>query len=119
MSSKKNVQSSTTTKLRVVLDVWLNTATYGTSLASFLATNALKQLKEDNSDKFPEALAVLESYSYVDDLLSGADTLDAAKKLQKDLIIILSSEGLLKNDKKEGKKENTTVLKLFNNIFFK
>ncbi|XP_033223100.1 uncharacterized protein LOC117176860 [Belonocnema kinseyi] len=50
----------------------LNTLTYGTSCASFLAIRALPQLADDKGAHHPIAAAVLKRDFYVDDLLSGA-----------------------------------------------
>jgi hypothetical protein len=63
----------------------LNTVTYGTSAAPFLATRCLKTLVEDNTDNHPKAAQVLRNDFYVDDLLSGTSTLEEAIQLYHEL----------------------------------
>ncbi|CAK9814704.1 hypothetical protein ANTQUA_LOCUS8181, partial [Anthophora quadrimaculata] len=52
----------------------LNTVTYGTSAAPFLATRTLQQLAADEGEKYPRAARVLREDFYVDDMLTGANT---------------------------------------------
>ncbi|CAK9826235.1 hypothetical protein ANTRET_LOCUS4116, partial [Anthophora retusa] len=52
----------------------LNTVTYGTTSAPFLAVRCLQQLAEDEQDKFPVASKIFKTDFYVDDLLTGAST---------------------------------------------
>ena len=56
----------------------LNTVTYGTASAPYLATRCLRQLGEENKENHPIASKVIISDFYVDDLLTGADTIDEA-----------------------------------------
>ncbi|GFY36891.1 integrase catalytic domain-containing protein [Trichonephila clavipes] len=67
----------------------LNTVTYGTSCAPFLAIRTLKQLCEDEKHRFPAKLA--KDHFYVDDLLAGADSLDSAKKVVHELQNLISA----------------------------
>ena len=67
----------------------LSTVTYGTATAPFLATYALQLLAEKYEEIFPVASSVLKSDFYMDDLISGADTLEEALSLQKNLIALL------------------------------
>ncbi|GFV91280.1 uncharacterized protein TNCV_897991 [Trichonephila clavipes] len=50
--------------------------TYGTTSAPYLAQRPLKQLSYDEENKFPVAAPVFGSNFYVDDALSGAETLE-------------------------------------------
>lgn len=68
----------------------LNTVTYGTNCAPFLAQRCLKQLGKEDVNRFPLALKALESDSYMDDVISGSDTLKEAIALQKQLMVLLS-----------------------------
>jgi len=52
----------------------LNTVTYGTTCAPFLAMRCLKQLAEEEGGNFPLAKPVLMSDFYMDDVLTGANT---------------------------------------------
>ncbi|KAK9704106.1 Pao retrotransposon peptidase [Popillia japonica] len=72
----------------------LQTITYGTASASYLATRCLQQLAIDYNSHYPEACLALNRDFYVDDLLTGANSLDEINKLHNDLINILSSAGL-------------------------
>nr|XP_029732120.1 uncharacterized protein LOC115268205 [Aedes albopictus] len=63
----------------VPLEVYqLATVTYGTACAPFLATRVLKQLCEDESERFPLASKAGTEDYYMDDLLSGANTVEEA-----------------------------------------
>ncbi|KAK9701230.1 Pao retrotransposon peptidase [Popillia japonica] len=68
----------------------LNTVTYGTASASFLAIRCLHQLAEENSRNFPAASEVIMSDFYVDDVLTGADSPEEAISLCQDLNSILN-----------------------------
>ena len=70
----------------------LNTVTYGTAPALFLATRMLKQLAIAGKEIFPEASVVLMKDSYVDDLLTGTNTITEAN-FQRDNLTELSKRG--------------------------
>ncbi|XP_062556599.1 uncharacterized protein LOC134221424 [Armigeres subalbatus] len=74
-------------------EIEFKTVTYGTSAAPFLATRSLNQLAGDESDAFPKASAAVKKSFYIDDILTGANTLDEAVSLQKDLIALLLRGG--------------------------
>ncbi|XP_065092430.1 uncharacterized protein LOC135713271 [Ochlerotatus camptorhynchus] len=63
----------------------LLTVTYGTSAASFLAVRSLIQLARNESEDYPEAAEVILNDSYMDDILSGSDSIESTKKLRRDL----------------------------------
>ncbi|XP_062541495.1 uncharacterized protein LOC134209533 [Armigeres subalbatus] len=71
----------------------LKTVTYGTASAPFLATRVLQQLAEDEQDNFPDAAHVLRKDFYVDDLYSGANTIEEAVALRKQLEALLQKGG--------------------------
>ncbi|XP_029176598.1 uncharacterized protein LOC114944721 [Nylanderia fulva] len=71
----------------------LNTVTYGTASAPYLAIRTLLQLAHDEQDRFPDAAALLRRGTYVDDVLGGADSLNEAKVLQSDLRQLLKAGG--------------------------
>ncbi|XP_014298655.1 uncharacterized protein LOC106693841 [Microplitis demolitor] len=71
----------------------LNTATYGTTSAPYLAIKTLFKLAEDEQNNFPIAAQVLRKDFYVDDLLSGADTISEAIILRDELIAMLKKGG--------------------------
>lgn len=67
----------------------LNTVTYGTASAPFLATRCLKQIGIECSDK--EVSEVIIHDFYVDDLLTGTDQLDKALSLRDKISQALAS----------------------------
>ncbi|XP_026325377.1 uncharacterized protein LOC113234292 [Hyposmocoma kahamanoa] len=71
----------------------LTTVTYGTKAAPFLAMRTLKQLAIDEGFKYPSAAKALEEEFYMDDLLSGSHSIEAARQLQADLINLLKPGG--------------------------
>ena len=72
----------------------LTTVTYGTSAAPYLAIRTLHQLAEDEKASHPEASHLLKNDFYVDDVLTGADTLEESKHLQSQLIQLLRKGGM-------------------------
>lgn len=71
----------------------LNTVTYGTTSAPFLATRCLQQLIDDEAVHHPEAAKLAKEGFYVDDLLTGADELETAISMQQELIYMLRKGG--------------------------
>ena len=67
----------------------LLTVTYGTSSASFLAIRALRKLAEDSADCYPRALQIALRDFYVDDLVTGADSIDEALSIKKKITALL------------------------------
>lgn len=83
----------------------LTTATFGTSSSPFLATRVLNQVAADESKNYPLASKVPERYFYVDDILSGADTVENALLLQSELLAMLSSGGFKLHKWSSNRKE--------------
>ncbi|GFV77696.1 integrase catalytic domain-containing protein [Trichonephila clavipes] len=54
----------------------LTTVTYGTVSAPYLATRTLKQLAMDEANNFPLAAPVVLSDCYMDDILSGSESIE-------------------------------------------
>ncbi|XP_036142109.1 uncharacterized protein LOC118645343 [Monomorium pharaonis] len=71
----------------------LVTVTYGTSSASYLDTRCLKWLAERYSSKYPSGSTSVGRDFYVDDLLTGADTIDQAKTIRDEVINLLRLGG--------------------------
>lgn len=71
----------------------LKTVTYGTTSATYLATKVLCQLAQDEINNYPIASTITIRDFYVDDLLSGADTLEEALEAQSQLIQLLKAGG--------------------------
>lgn len=72
----------------------LNTVTYGTKAAPFLALRTMQLLASDERHNFPDAASVILDDTYIDDIISGADTLEDAIALVNQLINLLSKAGL-------------------------
>jgi hypothetical protein len=73
-----------------VLDYRLLTVTYGTASAPFLAIRTLQELAALEKSSLPLGSSCLVEDSYVDDILSGADTFPDAVTRRDELIELLS-----------------------------
>ncbi|MBN2877647.1 MAG: hypothetical protein JXL85_08365, partial [Bacilli bacterium] len=71
----------------------LLTVTYGTASAPFLATRCLKELANVEHLNFPIASDVAVKDFYMDDLMTGSDTIEEAIVLQKEMIEMLLRGG--------------------------
>ncbi|XP_055586460.1 uncharacterized protein LOC129739089 [Uranotaenia lowii] len=71
----------------------LTTVTYGTGSAPFQAVRCVKQLAEDEAAEFPIGARIAKEDFYVDDVLSGADTLSEAEESFKQLTKMLARGG--------------------------
>ncbi|KAJ8980871.1 hypothetical protein NQ317_001335, partial [Molorchus minor] len=74
-----------------IAEYTLNTVTYGTKSAPFLAIRCLNQLGVGNMESYPNAANVIIHDFYVDDMLSGATTAAEAVQLSKEVNSILKS----------------------------
>lgn len=74
----------------------LQTVTFGTASAPYLAIKTLKQLAEDEGQDFPGAAKTIMEDFYVDDLLSGRDTVIEAIKAKDQITEILRGKFALK-----------------------
>ena len=71
----------------------LNTVSFGLACAPFLAIRCLYQLAEDEGHNFPRASIVLKNDLYVDNLLTGAETIEETKKIRDEVINLLNLGG--------------------------
>ncbi|XP_049300569.1 uncharacterized protein LOC125774382 [Anopheles funestus] len=71
----------------------LQTVTYGTASAPFLATRTLKQIAYDHQEQYPRAVVPVLRDFYVDDLLTGTDEISDAIEMQKQISSMLQSAG--------------------------
>ncbi|XP_066261326.1 uncharacterized protein [Euwallacea similis] len=71
----------------------LNTVTYGTRPGAYLAKRCLRQIGEENKEVHPDACEVIINDFYLDDLLTGANSVDAAKELSQGLTQLLRTRG--------------------------
>ncbi|GFX75166.1 integrase catalytic domain-containing protein [Trichonephila clavipes] len=72
----------------------LTTVTYGTVSAPYLATRTLKQLAMDEANNFPLAAPVVLSDCYMDDILSGSESIEEVIELQHQLIEMFKTSGM-------------------------
>jgi len=69
----------------------LSTVTYGTSAAPYLATRSLNYLAELYKNEYPiGAQRILRDF-YVDDILTGAYSLDMVKEIRSEIINLLNN----------------------------
>ncbi|XP_066595392.1 uncharacterized protein [Prorops nasuta] len=73
----------------------LNTVTYGTASASFLATRCLKEIGVQSTRDYPEASRVIQEDFYMDDLLTGANTMEEANKIAQQVSALLTDYGFI------------------------
>ena len=71
----------------------LRTVTFGVASAPFQAIRALRQVAVDEMEEFPLASHVVLQDFYVDDCVSGADSLETALELQRQLVSMLDKGG--------------------------
>ncbi|XP_065089398.1 uncharacterized protein LOC135710677 [Ochlerotatus camptorhynchus] len=71
----------------------LETVTYGTKPAPFLATRTLQQLAADEETRFPLAAKAIREDVYMDDVITGTDELETAISLRSQLTEIMESGG--------------------------
>ncbi|XP_050302413.1 uncharacterized protein LOC126740435 [Anthonomus grandis grandis] len=69
----------------------LQTVTYGTSSAAFLAIRSLYQLALDHEKSHPAASTIIKEDFYVDDLLFSSDSVEEASRIGLELMHILRS----------------------------
>ncbi|XP_018371002.1 PREDICTED: uncharacterized protein LOC108766304 [Trachymyrmex cornetzi] len=71
----------------------LLTVTYGTSSVSFLAIRALRKLAEDSADRYSRAARLALRDFYVDDLVTGADSVEEALFIKQEITALLQEGG--------------------------
>ncbi|KAI5641664.1 hypothetical protein NE865_06178 [Phthorimaea operculella] len=71
----------------------LNTVTYGLKPSPYLAVRTLRELAAQERVRYPRAAAVLDRDVYVDDICTGADSVEQALILRDELIAIMGSGG--------------------------
>ncbi|XP_040173682.1 uncharacterized protein LOC120906234 [Anopheles arabiensis] len=73
----------------------LQTVTYGTATAPFLATRTLQQIAHDHKQQYPLAVDPVLHDFYVDDLLTGAEDVVEAVGMRTQITQMLESAGFL------------------------
>lgn len=72
----------------------LHTVTYGTSCAPYLALRTLRQLVYDEGAQFPAAAQALTAETFVDDIITGGNTVSETIQLKSELIYLLAKAGM-------------------------
>ncbi|VEN50686.1 unnamed protein product [Callosobruchus maculatus] len=90
----------------------LNTVTYGTRAAPYLAIKCVQQLAHEHKHQFPDACQTILRDMYVDDLLSGSNDLDELKRRCKDIYAILESANFIL---RKWNSNNRDVISSFSN----
>ncbi|GFT88514.1 uncharacterized protein TNCV_262961 [Trichonephila clavipes] len=72
----------------------LNTVTYGTTCAPYLATQTIQQLARDEGEHYPLAASVTMRDIYMDDILTGSSDFQEFQKLQLELISLFKKAGM-------------------------
>ncbi len=88
-------------------DCRMKRVTFGVSASSFIANMAVKQNALDFATEFPQATEVVKKSFYVDDGLTGADSVQEAIELQGQLQDLFSKGGFLL---RKWNSSNSTVL---------
>ncbi|XP_055617896.1 uncharacterized protein LOC129763133 [Toxorhynchites rutilus septentrionalis] len=73
----------------------LQTVTYGLAPSSFLATRTLVQLATDEGKSYPLGGPALRNNFYMDDFIGGAETIEKAIQLRKELTELLAKGGFV------------------------
>ncbi|CAI6364177.1 unnamed protein product [Macrosiphum euphorbiae] len=73
----------------------LSTVTYGVACSPFQAIRVLHQLEADEGAKFPATKNVLTAQTYVDDIITGAQSVESVLTLQNQLCNLLASGGFI------------------------
>ena len=77
----------------VILEYRMTRVTFGVSASPYLAVRMLQQCAEDHAQGQPEAAQHIKSSFYVDDLLAGASSVEAALQLHSELRKIFKQGG--------------------------
>ena len=71
----------------------LNTVTYGTAPASFLAIRTLQQAAIDRETEFPQASKIIKEDFYMDDLVTGGRSVEEVQTRREQVVEILDAAG--------------------------
>ncbi len=69
--------------------------TFGVASSPFLATQTLRYLADQFQDIYPRASAAISTELYVDDFVSGADSIEAATQIRIELCSLLVRAGMV------------------------
>ena len=78
-----------------ILEYQMTHVIFGVSASSFILNMAIKQNADDHANEYPLAAKVVHESFYVDDSLTGADTIEDAQKLKQQLQDLFACGGFL------------------------
>lgn len=93
-----------------IKDYRMSTVTFGTSSAPYMAIKTLQQIAKNEEQNYPEASDIIMRDFYVDDLISGANSVQEAINMQNQLIKIFKTTGF------EPKKWTSNHTQLLENV---
>uniref|UniRef100_A0A8D8WYR9 Peptidase aspartic putative domain-containing protein n=1 Tax=Cacopsylla melanoneura TaxID=428564 RepID=A0A8D8WYR9_9HEMI len=76
-----------------IVELELKTVTFGLGPSPFQAQRVIQQLLQDEGERFPQAKAALSNAIYVDDVVTGASSVEEARHLQQELSALFDSGG--------------------------
>lgn len=71
----------------------LKTLTFGVSSSPFLAIRTVQKLAEDESDAYSRAAKIIKNELYVDDLLTGGESIEQIRDIRDEIIALLMRGG--------------------------
>ncbi|XP_026687448.1 probable ATP-dependent RNA helicase kurz [Diaphorina citri] len=80
------------------MEMEIKTVVFGLPSSPYQANRVIQQLASDEGDKYPQAAQTLREEIYVDDIVSGAASVDEAKDLRNQLISLLEAGGFTLRD---------------------
>ena len=69
----------------------LLTLTYGVNCAAYLALRVLQQLAIDEGNMYPRVAEIIRRFTYVDDILYGADDIATALEVKNELVSLMAA----------------------------
>lgn len=93
-----------------IRDYKLLTVTFGTASAPYLAVKTLNQVAIDYKDKYPKAAEKVAKEFYMDDLMSGCETIKEGEELIKDMHELLKEGGFILQKWASNREELLQVL---------
>ena len=73
-----------------IIDYRMTRVTFGITTSPYLASQVLHRIAEDYHLEYPAAAQIVKTSFYVDDILTGADTVEEAAQLRSDLNLLLA-----------------------------
>ena len=73
-----------------IIDYRMTRVTFGITISPYLASQVLLRIAEDYHLEYPAAAQIIKTSFYVDDVLTGADTVEEAAQLRSDLNLLLA-----------------------------